>query len=360
MTSIQSAADDAQAATQNNRWLNIDQSRPLDVICLGRAGVDLYADQNDTNFSEVISFNKFVGGSPANIATAIAKLGGKPGFIGCVSCDGLGTYVVDYLTSVGVDVSGIYRDVSGTRTSLAVTEMRADHPEVVLYRNNAADLSLTVDQVDIDYIKSSKMLLVSGTALSASPSREAALIAMQLAKSVGTLVVLDIDYRAYSWSNLKTAALYYRLAAQLSDVVIGNREEFAVLETLPVACRERGVASEVFGEALDDHYAAHCIADGASLVIVKAGEEGSKIYPAQGAAFRGKIFSVLAKKPFGAGDAFAGTLLYALINDYPLVDCVTMAAASAAINVAGDSCTQALPDLEQLLEFIETDSMVHG
>jgi 5-dehydro-2-deoxygluconokinase len=317
----------------------------------------LYADQKDTDFSEVLSFNKFVGGSPANIATAIAKLGAKPGFIGCVSADGLGTYVVDYLTSVGVDVEGMQRDDSGTRTSLAVTEMRSNQPEVVLYRNNAADLCLKPDQISLDYIKRSKMLLISGTALSASPSRESALIAMQMAKSVGTLVVLDIDYRAYSWTDLKTAALYYRLAAQLSDIVIGNREEFSVLETLPKKGSISASTREFSEEQFDDHCASRCIEDGASLVIVKAGEEGSKVYPKQGNAFRGKVFSVTAKKPFGAGDAFAGTLLFGLIENYSLADSVAMGAASAAINVASESCTEALPTLRQLLACMESYSV---
>jgi len=344
--------------TMQQLGLTIDSSRPLDVLCLGRAGVDLYANESNTRFTDVVSFNKFVGGSPANIATAVAKLGGKPGIISCVSADGLGSYVVDYLSSVGVDVEGIRRDDSGTRTSLAVTEMQPDNPEVVLYRNNAADLSLQPEHIDSDYLKSSKMLLISGTALSASPSRESTLIAMQLAKSVGTVVVLDIDYRAYSWPNLKTAALYYRLAAQLSDIVIGNREEFAVLEELPAQGQEVISLEGLSDEALDDHCASRCLNDGASLVIVKAGEEGSKVYPKQGQAFSGKVFSVTAKKPFGAGDAFAGTLLYALLNNYSLADCVAMGAASAAINVAGDSCTQALPSLEELMDFMQQNTVL--
>lgn len=328
-------------------WLKVATERELDVICLGRAGVDLYAQQRDISLGQVSSFSKYVGGSPANIATALAKLGAKAGFIGCVSADGLGDYVAQYLSDVGVDIRGLQRDSSGTRTSLAITEMRADSPEVVLYRNNAADLSLSVDQLDSDYISRSKMLLISGTALCASPSREAALVAMQRAKNAGTLVVLDIDYRAYSWPDIDTASLYYRVAAQLSDVVIGNREEFIVLEHLS------GANTEIDPDIFDRHCADKCLQDGASLVIVKAGEAGSKVYPKQGDSFNGHVFSVTAQKPFGAGDAFAGTLLYALLTNYSLVDAVAMGAASAAINVAGDSCTEVLPDVAQLIAFMQ-------
>ncbi len=322
--------------------LAIQSQRELDVICLGRAGVDLYAQQAEQSFNQVSGFNKFVGGSPANIATTLAKLGAKAGFIGCVSKDGLGDYVRDYLASQNIDLTGLCTDASGTRTSLAVTQMQPNDPEVVLYRNNAADLALTPQQISADYIKRSKVILISGTALCASPSREAALLAMKLAKQHNTLVVLDIDYRAYSWTDIETASLYYQIAAGLSDIVIGNTEEFDVFAAINAAN----------GKVSCEQQAQQLLKDSCQLVIVKAGAEGSIIYQADHAPFKGSVFQVDAKKPFGAGDAFAGTLLFGLINDYSLKDAVAMGAASAAINVAGTSCTKASPSFEQLMHFM--------
>jgi len=321
-------------------WLPLDPDRELDVICLGRAGVDLYAQQAGVSLTQVSAFNKFVGGSPANIATAIAKLGGNAGFIGCVSKDGLGDYVRHYLTDQGINLEGMQADDSGTRTSLAITQMQPNSPEVVLYRNNAADLALSPSQIDRHYIKRSKMLLVSGTALCMSPSREACLLAMKIARREGVIVVLDIDYRAYSWSDIETASLYYQIAASLADIVIGNTEEIAVLEALDNARR----SSDDSAQALLD--------DGAALVIIKAGEAGSKVYCADGTCFDGAVFTVTAQKPFGAGDAFAGTLLFALLRNYSLEQAVAMGAASAAINVAGTSCTEESPTLAQLTAFM--------
>jgi len=321
-------------------WLPLDANRELDVICLGRAGVDLYAQQAKVSLTQVSGFNKFVGGSPANIATAIAKLGGSAGFIGCVSKDGLGDYVRDYLSSQGINLEGMQFDASGTRTSLAITQMQPQSPEVVLYRNNAADLSLSPMQIERSYIKRSKMLLVSGTALCMSPSREASLLAMKIARSEGVIVVLDIDYRAYSWTDIETASLYYQIAASLSDIVIGNTEEISVLEALEQT------------ERSNDESAQQLLDAGAALIIIKAGEEGSKVYCADGTSFNGAVFNVSAQKPFGAGDAFAGTLLFALLRNYSLEQAVAMGAASAAINVAGTSCTEESPTLEQLTAFM--------
>ena len=108
------------------------QQRPIDVITLGRAGVDLYALEAGQDMIEVSGFKKSVGGSPANIAVAIARQGGRAGVISCVSNDSLGRFVCHHLESYGVDLQGIKVDDSGSRTSLAVTELKPSDCEVVI------------------------------------------------------------------------------------------------------------------------------------------------------------------------------------------------------------------------------------
>ena len=313
--------------------------RPLDVICLGRAGVDLYAHDTDRSFSEVTSFAKYVGGSPANIAAAVAKLGGKVGFIGCVSADGLGRYVCDYLRQIGVDLQGMKTLSGGVRTSLAITEMRAERPEVVIYRNHAADLALKPADIDEAYIASARLLLVSGTALCASPSREATLLAMDYAQHHGTQVVLDMDYRAYSWESQEAPTIYYNLAAGKSQMIIGNREEFDVLEYLgDKASSDQEIARRYLGGPTE-------------IVIIKDGENGSTTYTRQHHFTQG-VFPAQVQKPFGAGDAFAGSLMFALLREYSLEQAVAMGSAAAALNVSGTSCSEAMPNFLQLRQFM--------
>ena len=316
------------------------ESRPLDVICLGRAGVDLYARESDAHFGEVSGFEKFVGGSPANIAAALRKLNINTGFIGSVSNDGLGRYVNDYLNSIGVDTRGLETLDGGTRTSLAVTEMSPDSPEVVIYRNNAADLALHPRDIDADYIAESKVLLVSGTALCASPSREATLLAMEYANRAGTLIALDMDYRAYSWESPEAAAVYYHLATRLSDIVIGNQEEFAVLASMGIDTSN------------DTSIAEHYLQAPTRLLIIKKGHNGSHVYY-PGGDFEQSIFPVTAQKPFGAGDAFAGSLLYGLLTELSLEESVMLGSAAAAINVSRNSCSEAMPTKDELKTFLQ-------
>ena len=122
--------------------ISFPQDRDLDVIVLGRAGVDLYAREANTDIADISGFDKFVGGSAANIAVAINRLGSKVGFIGCVANDAFGSYVQGYMEKQGINLDGMMVDSSGSRTSVAFTELKASACDVIIYRNNASDLTL--------------------------------------------------------------------------------------------------------------------------------------------------------------------------------------------------------------------------
>lgn len=323
----------------------LQQNRPLDAIVLGRAGVDLYARESQTDMADITGFNKFVGGSAANIAVAINKLGGNVGFIGCVAEDAFGDYVKRYMSGLGINLDGMKTDASGSRTSVAFTEMKPKDCTVLIYRNNASDLTITPESISPEYIASAKVLVVTGTALSASPSREATLLAMQHARRSNTRVVLDVDYRPYSWRTDVDASIYYGIAASLADIVIGNREEFDMMETVIAP-----------GNTNDDETAARFLGGNTQVVVIKAGELGSKVYCQDGYKFEQGIFRVEANKPFGSGDSFAGGLIWTLTHGGSLEEGVRNGTAAAAINVSGHSCTEAMPTKEQLFDFIEVRS----
>ncbi len=317
-----------------------DEKRALDALCLGRAGVDLYAREHNTAMGDVSGFEKFVGGSPANIAVAMARLGASVGMIGMVSDDSLGAYVRDYLSSEGVAVDGLGTTTDGSRTSLAVTEMRPDDCEVVIYRNRAADMALAPEDIDTSMIANTRLLVVSGTALCESPSREAVYAALLAAEQSNTTVLLDLDYRAYNWRSLSEASCCYQLAARFATLVVGNREEFEVLGA-PVAQGDDAIAASLLN------------APGATRVVfVKAGSEGSRVYLDDQPPVVQPIFPVTAKKPFGAGDAYAGALCAGLLAGVPLDECVRRGSASAAIVVAGESCSAASPTDAELVKFM--------
>jgi len=221
------------------KYLEFDNTKPLDIILLGRAAIDFnpaYSDAVKEEFKplqKVHYFEMFLGGSPANITVGVTRHGLKAGFIGKVSDDQFGDYIINYFDELGVDTSHVTRCTNGAKLGLTFTEMLSPkESSILMYRNMAADLQLSVDDVDEDFIKKSKVLLISGTALAESPSREAALKAALLAKKNGVKIIFDIDYRSYNWQSKDEISIYYSTVAKIADIIMGSREEFDLTEAL--------------------------------------------------------------------------------------------------------------------------------
>ena len=328
------------------------KGKPLDAICLGRAGMDLYAADDNTDFAKVATFRKSVGGSPANIAVGMARLGARVGIVSKLSEDPVGRFVDSFLRSENVDTAGVSFDDSGSRTSLALTEMRPDDCSVVIYRNNAADLLLSESDIDADYINSARLLIVSGTALCLEPSRSAALRAIDIAAASGVEIVIDLDYRAYTWASLEEAADVYRRASARASMLFGNIEEFEVL------CMQDGKNSVGSDPAAIARY---CISAGSGAVFVKGGSAGSTAFLPSGdagelQAFEQTAFKVQARKPFGAGDAYAAAICTALCREQSAPQALRRGAAAAAIVVAGDCCCESAPVESELQSFLDQHS----
>ena len=154
--------------------ITFDSSRKLDVIPIGRICLDFNPVEYFKPWPQCDNFKKYVGGSPANIAVGMARLNCKVGFIGCISDDQMGDFCIQVFEGEGIDTSNIVRARHGESMGLAFTEVTdRDHCGLIMFRDHVADLQLESSDVSEEYIKSAKMIVVSGTALAASPSREA-------------------------------------------------------------------------------------------------------------------------------------------------------------------------------------------
>ena len=215
------------------KYIEFDNTKEFDLILLGRVAVDLNPVDYYCPLNESTTFKRYLGGSPANIAVGLSRLGKKCGFFARVSDDQLGTFVTDYFKKEGIDTSHIVRCENGEKIGLTFTEIKSEtESSIVMYRNMAADLKLDVADIDEDYIKRGKAVLISGTALAESPSREAALKAVALAKRNSVPIIFDIDYRAYNWKNEDEIAIYYSAVAREADIILGSREEYDLTQKL--------------------------------------------------------------------------------------------------------------------------------
>lgn len=325
-------------------FITFDSTKPLDVIPIGRVAIDFNPTDMNKPLSESSNFNKYVGGSPANIAVGLARLGAKCGFIAKVSDDQFGDYVENYFKNDGIDVSHISRCKNGENLGLTFTEILSPtQSSILMYRDGVADLQVDVDDVDEEYIKSAKAVVISGTALCCSPSREAALKTLFLAKKNGVVVIFDIDYRSYTWKNKDEISLYDSIAAKNSDIILGSREEFDLTEALEGKC------------ASDEESAERWFSYGNKLIIIKHGKEGSVAYLNDGSAYKVKPFPVQMLKGFGGGDGYASSFIYSLLNGKEIDKALEFATASASMLVSAHSCSAAMPSVKAIEEFISKE-----
>jgi 5-dehydro-2-deoxygluconokinase len=247
------------------------------------------------------------------------------------------------LDKENIDTRNVVTDKTGAVTGLAFTEIKSPTEcSILMYRDNAADLKLSPLEVDEGLIAGSKALLVSGTALASSPSREAVLLAIDYARRHGTVVVFDLDYRPYTWHSEEETATYYNLVAEKSDILIGTREEFDCMEKFERNPErdDRFTASKWFGYS-------------AGIVVIKHGKEGSIAYSADGLEHRARSFPAKVVKTFGAGDSYAAGFIHGLMNGWTLEKSMEFGSAAACIVISSHSCSDAMPTALQVEEYIE-------
>ena len=331
------------------KYIEFDKSKKYDLILVGRVAVDFNPVDYYCPLNESTTFKRYLGGSPANIAVGLARLGKKCGFFARVSDDQFGTFVTDFFDNEGIDTSRIVRCKDGSKIGLTFTEIKSEtESSIVMYRNEAADLKLECEDIDEEYIKEGAAVLISGVALAESPSREASLKAVQLAKKNNIPVIFVLDYRAYNWKNKDEIAVYYSIVANEADMIIGSREEYDLAESL------LGL------DGTDVTSAAYWQSKGAKIVIVTHGKQGSTAYTNDGQSFSIKPFPVKLLKSFGGGDGYTSAFLYSLFEGKEIIDCLEFGSASAAMLVASHACSQDMPTVKQVEDFIAAEKAEYG
>jgi 5-dehydro-2-deoxygluconokinase len=311
------------ARIASNRW-----------VVLGRAGLDLYADPPGVRVEAARAFFPALGGSAANIAAGIVRLGGSAAILTTLSEDAVGRHVFDALTQYGIATDLVRFVGGGARTSLAVVATRNDDTQSVIYRNGAADFELTGADVAAAPFGRFGGLIATGTALAANPSRAATFAAARQARAAGASVIFDVDYRPYSWTDEAEAAEVCRRFSEISDIVVGNDDEFAVM------------AKGGDGEAL-----ARSLAGRATAVVYKMGPRGARTFAGE-EVVETAVFPVTPLKPTGAGDAFLAGFATGLALGFDWAACARRGAAAAAIVVTRVGCAPATPTVEELDSFL--------
>ncbi|PWH06582.1 5-dehydro-2-deoxygluconokinase [Brachybacterium endophyticum] len=318
-------------------------SADLDIITFGRSGVDLYPLAVGTGLEDVYSFGKFLGGSPANVAVAAARLGHRPAVITGVGDDPFGRYVVAELERLGVSGQFVVTDeVLKTPITLCEIYPPDDFPLYFYREPSAPDLQVAPEDLDLEAISSAPLFWFSGTGLSEEPSRSAHHAALE-ARGRTRHTVFDLDYRPMFWSSTQEAREEYHRALQYATVAVGNREEceVAVGETEP----ERAADA-----LLDAGVEVAIVKQGPKGVLGKTRDERVEVPPNMIQVING----------LGAGDSFGGSLCHGLLSGQSLTETLTRCNAAGAIVTSRLECSTAMPTTDEIDQLLAGEDPNHG
>lgn len=308
----------------------------LDVLTMGRVGVDIYPLQTGVGLADVSTFGKYLGGSPTNVAVAAARLGRRTAVITRTGRDPFGTFVHQALRHYGVDDCYV-TDVPSLPTPVTFCEIfPPDHFPIYFYRfPKAPDLEIRPDELDYAAVAAARVFWVTVTGLSAEPSRSATLAALR-ARGKTPITVLDLDYRPSFWESREEARPWVQAALAHVTVAVGNVDECdtAVAQRDPL----RAAA------ALREH--------GVELAVVKQGPDGVLAMDSSGVTADPPV-PTRVLNGIGAGDAFGGALCHGLLAGWDIATVIRYANAAGAIVASRLACSDAMPTPAEVAALVE-------
>ncbi len=314
-----------------------------DILCMGRSSIDLYAHEIGVPLTGVKSFDAYVGGCPTNVSVGTQRLGLRSALLTAVGEDEVGDFVLYFLRDEGVETGFIPRK-PGRRTSAVVMSIQPpDRFPLTFYRDNCADIALSIDDVLRAPVAASRLLFITGTGLSDEPSRGATLFAAETAQAAGRKVVVDLDYRPVAWHDPRAFGPAMRAVLRGADIAIGTEEE-----VLAAGAEHEGTNIERAIRVL--------LATGVEALIVKRGGRGATIYRRAGDGTVTGVdvppYPVEVLNVLGAGDAFASGFLYGFLQGWSYEQAARLGNATGAIVVTRHGCANFMPTMAEVDAFV--------
>ena len=325
-----------------------------DILTIGRSSIDLYSNDVGSPFPEITSFGAFVGGCPTNISVGTRRLGLNSALLTAVGDDPVGEFLIKFLNEEGVETKYIVTK-NGYRTSAVVLGIEPpDRFPLIYYRDNCADIELTIDDVIASPITDSRAILISGTGLSKEPSRSATLFAIEQARESERLVFLDLDFRADQWHDPRAYGICIRNILHNINIAIGTEEEIkaASLYTISDLSIEHSQISNPNIDGDLNTAISNILESGTEALVVKRGSDGADLHLESGEVIHAPPYPVEIYNTLGAGDAFASGFIYGILNEWDWQKAARLGNATGAIVVTRHGCANFMPTMEEVDSFI--------
>ncbi|MBC7328081.1 hypothetical protein H5T87_08205 [bacterium] len=312
----------------------------LDIITLGETLIDFVSLRKGFPLWQAPGFFKAAGGAPANVAAGLGKLGVKVGFIGKVGDDPFGFFLKKSLEECNVDTRHLLMS-SQFRTTLAFVSLTAEgERDFVFFRHPGADMMLSPEEIEEEYIKGAKILHYGSISLINEPYRSATLKAIEIAQKNGIMLSYDPNLRLSLWESEEKAREGIKLGLSYAQIVKLSEEELTFIsgKAVPEGCEE-------------------LLQQGKKLVAVTFGERGCYYSTGKDSGYV-EGFKVKVVDTTGAGDGFVAGMLYKILE---LGDEFTQrgreifrfANAVGALTCTKRGAIRGLPTLRQVRRFLK-------
>lgn len=335
-------------------------AKTYDTLHMGRSSIDLYSNDVGAPFAEITNFAAYVGGSPTNISVGAGRLGLKPALLTALGADPVGDFILGFLEKEAVDTRFIVRK-PGRRTSAVLLGIEPpDRFPLTFYRDNCADMELTIDDVLAAPLSQCRVFQFAGTNLSREPSRSATFFAAELARKAGAEIVFDIDFRPDQWHDPRAFGVMARAIMPLVDIAIGTEDEINA-----AMLSDPGQVSVTHSQVSDTKVAGdvgagigHILQLGPAVLMQKLGADGLRIHLKQDGGGIELVdcggYPVEVQNILGAGDAFAAGFLAGHLTGRTWYESGRMATACGAIVVTKHGCANFMPTERELFDFVDS------
>ena len=311
----------------------------MTIVCLGEILVDFVAREAGVSVGEAASFQRALGGAPANVAVGVARLGGASAFLGCVGEDPFGRFLAAELRVEGVDVGGL-QTTAAARTTLAFVSLdAAGERSFVFFRQPGADMLLAASQLDRVLLSRAHIFHFGSFSLSAEPAASATRVALRQARAGGALISYDPNLRLHLWPDAEAARRAILPLIDQADILKLSAEELPILTT-------DGDARSLWRNSL-------------RALIVTDGGRGARLITPKG-EWRAPGFRVRTVDTTGAGDAFVAALLSCLAEEPDALaiapgETLRYACAAGALATTARGATTAMPTHKAIQQLLAGD-----
>ncbi|WP_395051255.1 carbohydrate kinase family protein [Flavobacterium sp.] len=288
----------------------------IDILCVGEVLVDFIGHQESVLIDETRDYHRYLGGSPTNVAMNSTRLGLNTTLVATVGNDGFGSYILDRLSSVGVNTNHV--NVIDSKSTSVIFVSRSDGtPDFIPYRE--ADCCIYEEQISEQILSNTKIYHTTCFALSKNPAQKTILKKAQEAYNLGCQLSIDVNYAKKLWSSQEEAFQVIKTYCSFNPLIKISEDDMLRLfeKEMP--------HEEIFNFFHNEGVDIVCLTLGSKGV--KLSQKGKEIIQLPAI----KIDKVMDST--GAGDAFWSGFLFAYIKEKPIDECLSIALKLAALKL---------------------------